>query len=54
MCTIYGDLSHFTNFFGKISVFLRFTLFCREISFGTIYALLRGEKFSKIVPVEKK
>ena len=27
--------------------FLQFTLFCCEISFGTIYALLRGEKFSK-------
>ena len=27
--------------------FLQFTLFCREISFGTIYALLRGEKFSQ-------
>ena len=25
-------------------VFLQFTLFCREISFGTIYAILRGEK----------
>ena len=28
-------------------VFLQFTLFCREICFGTIYALLRGEKFSQ-------
>ena len=27
--------------------FLQFTLFCREIGFGMIYALLRGEKFSK-------
>ena len=27
--------------------FLQFTLFCREISFGTIYALLCGEKFSQ-------
>ena len=26
---------------------LQFTLFCREISFGTIYALLRGDKLSQ-------
>ena len=35
------------QYFVAKSVFLQFTLFCREISFGTIYALLRGEKFSK-------
>ena len=39
MCTIYGVL--LPNQF-----FLQ-TLFCREISFGTIYALLRGEKISE-------
>ena len=34
--------------------FLQFTLFCREISFGTIYGLLRGEKFSqKLCPWRK-
>ena len=34
--------------------FLQFTLFCREISFGTIYALLRGKKFSqKLCPWRK-
>ena len=45
MCTIYGVLSHFTIFCCTI-IFLRFTPFCREISFGMIYALLRGEKLS--------
>ena len=35
------------QYFVAKSVVLRFTLFCREISFGTIYALLRGEKFSE-------
>ena len=35
------------QYFVAKSVFFQFTLFCREISFGTIYALLRGEKFSK-------
>ena len=34
--------------------FLQFTLFCREISFGTIYALLRGEKFSQKVCLSRK
>ena len=34
--------------------FLQFTLFCCEISFGTIYALLHGEKFSqKLCPWRK-
>ena len=32
-------------FFG--ASFLRFTLFCREICFVAIYALLRGEKLSQ-------
>ena len=36
------------------SVCLGFTLFCREICFGTIYALLCGEKFSrKLCPWRK-
>ena len=34
-------------FVAKSVFFLQFTLFCRETSFGTIYAILRGEKFSK-------
>ena len=46
MFTIYGVLSHFTIFCCKI-IFLRFTLFCREICFGTIYTLLRGDKMSQ-------
>ena len=34
--------------------FLQFTLFCREISFGTICALLGGEKFGqKLCPWRK-
>ena len=42
------------QYFVAKSVFLQFTLFCREISFGTIYALLRGEKFSqKLCPWRK-
>ena len=54
MCTIYGVLSHFTIFCCKISIFAIYAV-CREICFGTIYALLRGEKLSqKIGPVEKK
>ena len=54
MCTIYGVLLHFTIFCCQISFFLQFTLFCRETSFGTIYAILRGEKFSqKLCPWRK-
>ena len=35
--------------------FLRFTLFCREICYVAIYALLRGEKLSKkLSPWRKK
>ena len=42
------------QYFVAKSVFLQFTLFCREISFGTIYAILRGEKFSqKLCPWRK-
>ena len=42
------------QYFVAKSVFLQFTLFCREISFGTIYAVLRGEKFSqKLCPWRK-
>ena len=37
----------FYNILLQNQFFLRFTLFCREISFGMIYALLRGEKFSQ-------
>ena len=33
----------FYNILLQNQFFLRFTLFCREISFGMIYALLRGE-----------
>ena len=40
--------------FAAKSVLSQFTLFCREICFVAIYALLCGEKFNqKIVPVEK-
>ena len=46
MCTIYGVLSHFTIFCCKISIFAIYAV-CREICFGTIYALLRGEKLSQ-------
>ena len=35
------------QYFVAKSFFLRFTLLCREICFGTIYALLRGEKLSQ-------
>ena len=36
------------------SVFLQVTLFCREICFCTIYAVLRGEKLSqKLYPWRK-
>ena len=31
MCTIYGILLHFTLFWCRICLFLRFTLFCRKI-----------------------
>ena len=35
------------QYFVTKSFFLRFKLFCRKISFGTIYALLRGENLAK-------
>ena len=42
------------QYFVAKSVFLQFTLFCREICFCNIYALLRGEKFSqKLCPWRK-
>ena len=31
MCTIYGILLHFTLFWSRTCLFLRFTLFCRKI-----------------------
>ena len=44
----------FYNILLQNQFFLQFTLFCREICFGTIYALLRGEKFSqKLCPWRK-
>ena len=46
LCTIYGVLLQSTIFCCKI-IFLRFKLFCRKISFDTIYALLRGENLAK-------
>ena len=52
MCTIYAVLSHLNGF--VTNSFLQFTLFCREISFVAIYALLCGEKLSqKLCPWRK-
>ena len=53
MCTVYGLLLHFMLLlFAKI-IFLQITLFCREICFVTIYALLCGEKWSKKLQIKK-
>ena len=50
MCTIYGILQCFV---AKL-VCLQVTLFCREICFCTIYAVLREEKLSqKLYPWRK-
>ena len=44
----------FSLFCCKITPFLQFTLFCREICFVAIYAFLRGEKLSqKLCPWRK-
>ena len=42
------------QYFVAKSVFFRFTLFCREICFGTIYVLLRGEKLSQKLGLWRK
>ena len=54
LCCFYALFSHFMLLLGQKKLFLRFTLFCREICFVTIYALLRGEKLSqKLYPWRK-
>ena len=53
MCTIYGILLHFAMFCCKISFFASYAVLSRNL-FCTIYALLRGEKFSqKLYPWRK-
>ena len=53
MNNLWGFVAFLQDLIAK-SVCLRFTLFCREICFGTIYALLCGEKFSrKLCPWRK-